>query len=234
MNERIPHLVLGLALLAGCGGGGGGDGTNPPPPPPPPPESVQTVAYDIGDFRRLNINGSFFTTVRRADDYRVEITIDADEAGKLDVARNGEQLDVGFLPGSDVRASTLQAVIEMPELHGIDLSGSNHVEVTGFDAGAHEIASNGDSFLLYRDCRLDFVTADVFGSALIELVDVAAIPAAHIDMYGSSTVIVNLMDAATVTGSLMGTSALSYYGSNVTFQMNVAGSATVARLGGSR
>ncbi len=65
-------------------------------------------------------------------------------------------------------------------------------------------------------------------------VNVTPLPAAHVDLSGSSSTTLNLMDFATVTGSLSGTSALFYYGTNINLQLTVANSSSITRLGGTR
>ena len=61
---------------------------------------------------------------------------------------------------------------------------------------------------------------------------IAPAPGAHFELAGSSSAVINLMDSATVTGVLSGTSALSYYGSDIVFDLSVAITASLARLGG--
>ena len=78
------------------------------------------------------------------------------------------------------------------------------------------------------------MTARVNGNVLFEFVDVVALPAGHIDISGSSNASLNLMDFASLTGSIMGTSTLGYYGSNINLDLNTAPTATVVRLGASR
>lgn len=231
MKLKNLTATLSLSLLAACGGGGGSSGS---PPPPPPTLITETVTYNIADFTRVSINGSFDVTVRQGATYLVQVTIDANEVSKLDVVKNGDQLNVGFLPGSDVRADFMSAVIQMPDLQGIELRGSNFAQATGFGGGMLEISIDGNNVLNFADGTFDYVMASVLGSSLLELANIAPIPSAHLEISGSSTTTVNLLDFATVTGSLGGTSALHYYGNDIDFQMSIASSASVSRLGNSR
>ena len=67
---------------------------------------------------------------------------------------------------------------------------------------------------------------------MIDLSGMTPAPVANIELSGDSTATLNLMDFATVTGSLTGTSTFSYYGSNIVLQLNVAPTSSVRRLGG--
>ena len=92
----------------------------------------------------------------------------------------------------------------------------------------------GSSYLRFADAAFDFVDARIDGSALFEYVEVRALPAGHIEVSGSSNVSVNMMDFATLTGSVMGSSTLGYYGNGVNLNMLTSPTSTVIRLGASR
>ena len=146
---------------------------------------------------------------------------------------DGTILRIGFVPGSDIRAATLEAEVTMPALELIELDGSNQVELRDFSGSTIDVDLDGSNFLSAHNAAYDFMTARVNGDVLFEFINVAALPAGHIDIFGSSTATLNLMDFATLTGSVMGTSTLEYYGSNVILDLNTASTATVVHLGAS-
>lgn len=230
-NKLIPLLVLGAATACG-GSGSGSDGGS--IEPPPISSSQRVIGYDIAGFTGIAVNGSFEMTVTQAAMYSVEITIDADEAGKLDVRQDGSNLSIGFLPGSDVRANTLRAIVETPVLQELDLSGSNVVETAGFSGSVFHVSSNGSNVLESVGLEFDLITADAFGNSLLDFTNISPVPGAYFELSGSTTAVINLMNSATVTGALMGTSALSYYGSDIFFDMSLAPTASVTRLGDTR
>ena len=234
MNMQKFSLLLGLSLITGCGGGGSGTSTPPPSPPPPPPAATQTLSYSAADFERIAVNGSFEIEITQGSDYLVEVTIDSAEAAKLNVVSDGTTLDIGFLPGSDVRADTLQAVVRAPVLERLELDGSNNATVSGFDTSFFEIDINGSNVVTSFNTSYEYVFATVAGNSLIDFANVTAAPAAHFDVSGDSTATINLQDFATVTGSVMNTASFMYYGTDVSLQMDVAPTASVQRLGGSR
>lgn len=233
MTIRDTLPIIGLFLFAGCGGGSSSPPGPPPPPPPPPPSATTTISYDLADFDAVFVNGSYEISVQRGDNFRVEITIDTSEAGKLDVGQIGDVLRVDFLRGSDVRADTLNAVIEMPSLNSIELHGSNNAFVSGFDTNLMEMIVDGDNVITCSDGNYEYLMATVSGSSLIELANIAPVPGAHFEVSGSSTATVNLLDFASVTGLLAGSANLMYYGTDVNFEMNVAPAAAITRLGSS-
>lgn len=234
MKIRIHHQISALIVFAAFGAGCSSSGSGGSPPPPPPPPATETVSYSFADFDRIEVDGSFVATVSQSNDFLIEVTIDSSEVSKLDVSSDGSGLHIGFLPGSDVRADIQRATVRMPELTGVKLRGSNDVDVSGFDAGNLAIEIDGNNAATFRDGALDYVTATVSGSSLLDLVNVAAVPGAHFDVSGSSTTMVNLADFANVTGSLSGTASLHYYGSSINFDMNIASTADLTRLGSSR
>ena len=233
MNMRILTFIATGILVAACGGGGGGgDGTV--IVDPPITNEVVTRSFPATGFTGVAINGSFVSTVRQGGDFTVVLTVDADIADQLDVFVDGTILRVGFVPGSDIRATTLEAVVTMPALERVELDGSNHVDVVGFDGSTLDVDLLGSNLLRARDSAYDFLTAHVNGSVLFEFVEVVALPAGHIEVSGNSNVSLNMMDFATLTGSVMGTSTLGYYGDNLNLSLAMGNSATVVRLGASR
>lgn len=232
MNLRILPIVAASVVLAACNSGSDSGGTS-TIDPPIAMEPV-TRSFAATDFTGVAINGSFASTIRQGDDFIVELNVDADVVNLLDVFVDGSILRIGFIPNSDIRATTLEASVTMPALERIELNGSNHVELRDFSGSTINVDLEGSNFLSTRNAAYDFMTARVNGMVLFEFIDVAALPAAHIDISGSSTATLNLMDFATLTGSVMGTSTLGYYGSNINIDLNTAPTATVVRLGASR
>ena len=231
MNVRILPIVIAVLLFAACGGGGGDDGTI--IIDPRFDKEPVTRSFAVTDFTGVSINGSFETTVRKGSDFTVELTVNADVVDLLDVYVDGTILRIGFVPNSDIRATTLEALVTMPSLERIELNGSNQVELRDFSGSTIDVDLEGSNYLSAHNAAYDYMTATVNGKVLFEFINVAALPAGHIDIVGSSNATLNLMDFATLTGSVMGTSTLSYYGNNVNLQLNTASTATVVHLGAS-
>lgn len=230
MSTRFITGILLTGILAGCGS----DSEEPIIIDPTiiDPVIVDTIDYEVSDFVSIDVNGSFEVTLRQGSSFKVEVRIDSTEASKLDVGVQGDRLNIGFIPNVDVRADTLEAVIEMPNIEALTLNGSNNVLLTGFNGATLEVSIDGDNVLDGRDSTFDYVMATVSGSSLLDFTDVTALPSAHIELSGSSSATLNLMDFASITGSLTGTSALLYYGSSINLELTVGNAANVTRLGG--
>lgn len=232
MNTRLTTTLLIAGMLVGCGGGGGGGGGT--TPTTDPATAPKTLEFTESDFNAVSIDGSFEATIQQGPEFRVEITIDGDEADKLDVHNIDGRLQLGFIPNVDVRADTLRAFIVMPNIEAITLTGSVSASLINF-AGANLVVSlNGNVVLEGQGGRFDYLMGTVGGSSLLEFVDVTALPAADVELNGSSAVTLNLMDFATVTGTLGGTASFSYYGSQINLQLDAAPPSSIARLGDTR
>ncbi len=231
MKVRMLPILVAAVLFAACGGGGSGGSGGTTTIDPPIAKEVVSRSFPVTEFTGVAINGSFAATVRHGSDFTVELTVEADVVNLLDVYLDGTVLQIGFVPGSDIRADTLEAVVTMPSLQSIELDGSNKVELRDFSGATIDIDLDGSNFLSAHNSAYDFMNARVNGNVLFEFVEVAALPVAHIDISGSSTATLNLMDFATLTGSVMGTSMLSYYGNGVNLDLNTTSSATVVHLG---
>ena len=228
MNHKL-YFIIGLAAaLVGCNS----DSGTSPPPPPPPPERTVMVEFDVSDFNAISMDASFVYSIQQGNDYFVEITIDESYANVLDVNVQGETLNVGFMPGNDVRADTLEAIIVLPELFQIDLSGSVQGTVAGFTGNTLDITAFGSPELEGVNLSYNFVTVNSNGSGDVDLSGVAAIPTADVQLNGNGSATLNLMDFATVTGTLSGSTSLFYYGSNVNLQVGTNNSSSITRLGG--
>ena len=230
MNTRHIFAIGFVSALIGCGGGGS-DGGNPPPPPPPPPPPV-TVDFALADFTGVTMDASFDYSIQQGNAFAVEVTIDSTYVDDLDVVVDGDMLHVGFKPDRDIRATTLEAVIVLPEIDLIELTGSVHGTVAGFTGNTLDVTVSGSAALEGINLNYSYLTIDGNGSASVDISDVAPLPAADIQLNGSGSATLNLMDFATVTGSLNGTTSLSYYGSNVNLQISTSNGASITRLGG--
>ncbi len=227
MNIRHFSAITFATVLLGCGGGSGGGN----PPPPPPPEIPVTVDFELADFTAVKIDASFDYSIQQGNDFSVEITIDSSFANHLDVTVSGDMLLVGFKPNSDVRTRVLEAVIVMPAVQRIELTGSVVGTLAGFSGNTLDVLLSGNAFLEGINLNYIYVTVDGNGSAGFDMSDVAPLPGTNIQLVGSGTVTLNLMDFATVTGALSGSASLFYYGTNVDLQVSTSNAASITRLG---
>ena len=231
MNIR-HHIATGIAVvLIGCGGGGSETLIQ---QPPPPTNNAVIVDFALANFNAVKIDASFDYSIRQGNDFAVAITIDESFADDLDVTVVGDMLLVGFKPNRDIRARTLEAVIMMPEIQRIELTGSVNGTLAGFSGNTLDVLLSGNALLEGINLSYNYLTVDGDGSAKLDMSDVAALPGGGVTLVGSGSVTLNLMDFATVSGALSGSSSLLYYGSNINLQVTTSNTAFITRLGPTR
>ena len=151
------------------------------------------------------------------------------------VEKAGTALEIGFRDDiNNIETQTLEAVVTMPSLTRIDLAGGTDAMISGFNDSTLEANLAGAASLECLNVRYDFVSARGAGAAQLLMEDAAPLPAAHVELTGASLATLNMMDGATLTGSLAGGSMLQYYGSAVTVQVDTDLSSTVEHKGGTR
>lgn len=234
-DEKLVVILLGLLGITGCGGGGG-DSTSPPPPPPPPANATETVTFAETDFSEITVGASFQIAVQRSDDFGVELTVDEDITDLLAVTREGARLRIGFREDfvGDIRAQTLEGVVRLPALARVELEGSAQTTINGFTGSALEIALSGSSILESSSTTMDFLSATLAGNSQLLFENSPALPAAHVELTGSSLCTLNIMAGGTLTGSASGSSHLSYWGTNISLDVTTSNTASVTRLGDTR
>lgn len=196
------------------------------------------LTYDLRDFTEISVPTVFNLLVRQGPEYSVEVIIDADDAGRVDVTQTGSRLNVALRPGNG-RIDTIEARVTMPVLDRMDLSGVVNVSLIGFQQPAMTINVGGVSRVHGSELTIGSLTASVTGVSHLDLGGIRPIGAAHVDVSGVSRATVNMAAGSTLTGSVRtgqgtGTSVLYYYGTNVTNLVTTDSISSVVRLGGTR
>jgi hypothetical protein len=99
--------------------------------------SGETVTWvmDRADFAKLDIGSGFDVNITRADAFLVRITIDKALNEYLSIDQRGDTLRIG-LEANNVYTNTEQkAVITLPDLRRLELSGASKASVSGFSTG---------------------------------------------------------------------------------------------------
>ena len=232
-KSKMFVLFLAVILLAGCGSipiSGSGN--------------VVTQEEAITGFDTVEISYSFEVSISQGDTFRVVIRADDNLVEYLQVVKLGHTLQIGLEPGHpDIRSATLQAEVTMPELTGLDMSGSSHVTITGFKSAQALVVDASGSSHLQGDIEEDNVSFDLSGSpeliltvsaqnVMIEAsgsskVDLADFPVvdANVEARGKSQVTVNVSGRLDVDAS---NSAKVYYlGSPTLGKMDTSGSSSI-------
>ena len=196
------------------------------------------LTFGFSNFTEISVPSVFTVTVSQGADYSVEVFVDRDYEHRIDVTQAGSRLFIQLLPG-DGNIHTLEAVVTMPLLDRIDLSGVTHARLYDFDQPQMTINVGGVSYLRGDGLSIDNLTANVTGVSRMDLVNVRPFGHADIDINGISQATLNMDVGSTLTGSVgtgqgTGASALFYYGTTVDVDVVTDRLSTVVWLGGTR
>jgi len=233
-KSRIFILFIALAMLVGCtlipitGSG-----------------NMVTQEVPITGFDKADISYSFDVNISQGESFSVVIRADDNLVEHLQVVKEGSTLKIGLKPNSpDIRSATLTAEITMPELTGLDLSGSSHATITGFKsaqalvvdaAGASHLQGDieaatvsfnlgGSSEVILTGSAQNLIIEEASGSSDVNLTDFPVIDAS-VKAGGKSQVTVNVSGGLDVDAS--NGAKVYYLGDPTLGTIDTSGSATV-------
>ena len=125
----------------------------------------ETRDFDLTGFTGVQAAAAFRVEVTRADVYTVKVTADDNLWEVLDIRVSGSTLHLQTRPGTSLRNSHLSAVVTMPSLKVIDLSGAAQADASGFDAGDDFNGTlSGAGSLEAKDVKFGRVVFDISGA----------------------------------------------------------------------
>ena len=200
--------------------------------------NTTSLSYDMDGFTEISVPTVFAITVTQGDQYSVEVIVDEEAAGRIQVSSNGPRLTIALEPGNG-HIDTLDAYVTMPVLDRIDLSGVVYARLRNFDQPQMTMNVGGVSYLVGDALRIGQLQATVSGVSKLDLGGIRPIGGADIDVGGVSQATLNMDVGSTLSGSVAtgqgtGTSALFYYGTDVTMNVTAGWNASVIWLGGTR
>jgi len=201
IRRRAIHGLLALALMAsvlatitGCG------------PPVTGSGKLETREMDYSNFTKLDAGYAFQVEITRADSFFVSITLDDNLYDYLEVSQAGSTLRIRLKSGYSYLRTTQRAIITMPDLRGLNLSGASRGDVSGFSStDSLDIDLSGASSL-----DIDGLTAGntdfnisgasrVYGSIEIADGDFNVSGASTVELEGTATdVTMNVSGASTM------------------------------------
>ena len=190
---------------------------------------VTTLTYDVDGFTSISVPTVFGISVAQGTEYSVEVMIDEEAAGRVEVTKNGSNLTIALRTGNG----------QIETIDRIDLTGVVNARLYGFDQAQMTMNVGGVSNLRGDALRIGRLQAAVSGVSRMDLGDIRPIGEAHIDVSGVSQATLNMDVGASLSGSVStgqgtGTSALFYYGTNVALDVDTGANASVIWLGGTR
>jgi len=163
IKRRILLVLTGLAagalalFVAGCADGpviGSGD--------------VVTKTYDFRDFTRIEVTDSFEVEISRGDEFKVEVTVDDNLVDRLRVEQSGDTVKIGMETGLSFGTATRRAVVVLPRVEGVNLSGASKAAVIGFDGRQDlDLTVSGASNLALTDIQAGDTVFDISGASKV-------------------------------------------------------------------
>jgi hypothetical protein len=109
--------------------------------------NLETEEYAFANFTRVEISSAFEFEIKQSSSYSINITADDNVIDYVQVSQDGQilKIRVGGVPTS-FRSVTLKALVTMPQLGGLTVSGASRGIVSNFNCTeAVSIAVSGAS-----------------------------------------------------------------------------------------
>jgi hypothetical protein len=187
MISKLHHCLFGLVLISvmtGCSISSGlslrGSG------------DVITLEYGFTDFDRVAAGFAFNVDIRQGESFSVVVRVDDNLEQYLEVVQEDDILRIGLEldQNYNFRRVTLEAVVTMPSLSGVSISGTSSGTITGFSSThALDVNVSGASSL-NGDIEAGNTSINVSGSSQLTL----AGSAGDVSINASGSSVVDLED----------------------------------------
>jgi hypothetical protein len=132
-----------------------------------------TKEFKLTGFTSVDASSAFHVEITRGDKFSVAVTADDNLLELIKVAKDGETLHIALEDGKkSIQSGKWKAVITMPKLDGLNISGAVHATLKGFKGGDLKVRAHGAS-------RLD---GDIEAGKL----DLEAVGASQATLHGST------------------------------------------------
>jgi hypothetical protein len=121
-RSSIAAAAFGGVLLSGCGIEPGTAASGNP----------TTIQYQFTGFTGVVAGAVFDVVIKAGASPSVAVTVDDDLVEYLDVTVSGDRLQIQLKPNHDTSRATMKAVVTLPELTSLELSGASSGRVEGF------------------------------------------------------------------------------------------------------
>jgi hypothetical protein len=164
MKKLVVSLLLSVLVLSvftamtGCSGTIGtpvaGNG------------KLETKPFDYVGFNKLEIDTAFQVEVTKTDSFALGITADSNLFEFLDIRKSGNTLHIGLQKNHSYFNTTQKAMITMPDLRGLSVSGASKTHIIGFNStNALDIEVSGASKLDITNVKTGNVILEVSGAS---------------------------------------------------------------------
>ena len=237
MKITIVSVLLGILLITGllvaCGGVLVGSG------------NLNTEQHSVKEFTGVDISSAFEFEIKQADSYGVNITADDNIINRIEVIKEGNTLKIGLKNTVSLGPVTLKAVITMPKLTSLVVSGAARGTITDFNSaekftldisGAGKVSGDitaGDAdfdisgaSVVQLEGSANNITADVSGASRFNLGGLK-VNNAKLTVSGASSGTVN--PTGRLDADVSGASRLTYLGTPTMGNVNTSGASTISK-----
>ncbi len=226
-------LLLVAGLPAACGGLLVGSG------------NLKTEQHSVEDFTGVDISSAFEFEIKQSDSYGVNITADDNILDKVEVTKDGNTLKIGLKNFVSLGPVTLKAVVTMPKLTSLVVSGASRGTISDFISAEKFTLDISGASKVSGDITAGDADFDISGASTVQLdgaaanmvVDVSGasrfnlggfkVNNAKLTVSGACTGTVN--PAGRLDADVSGASRLSYLGTPVMGNINISGASTISK-----
>ncbi len=184
-----------------------------------------TETMSITGFTSVSAAMGFRVEITESSTYSVRVTVDDNVVDKLRVTKEGDTLSIALDPGIYTFMS-LRAVVTMPDIEGLELSGGSRGSISGFMGLASlDLELSGGSHVDAEGSAID-LTVDASGGSTLDLENFPVHDADVVFSGGSSGTI--SLDG-NLDADASGGSRLWYIGSPTLGDIDTSGGATVQK-----
>lgn len=145
---------------------------------------------ELRGFSALQVSGSWEVEAAPGD-FAVEVEVDDNVRDDVRVELRGNTLRFGLRQGARwFRRVSLRARVSLPDLEGVQVSGSGRVAAHGFEAPTLRLGVSGSGSIHAGGCRVGALDADVSGSGDIAM-EGCELTGATVSISGSGDVVIH-------------------------------------------
>jgi len=207
--------------------------------------NLETEEYAFTDFTEVEISSAFEFEIQQSNSYNISVTADDNIMDYVQVSQDGQTLKIGLRTVRWFGPLTLRALVTMPQLSGLTVSGASRGDIYDFSSTEDlDITVSGAS-RVNGDITAGNVEFDISGASTIQLEGSAddmiasvsgasrfnlggfTVNNADVNFSGASSGTVNL--DGRLDADLSGASRLSYIGEPTMGDLDITGASTLTK-----
>jgi len=188
---------------------------------------TESETRNASNFSSVSLEGSGKVTITQGASFAVTVTDDENLLPYVETTTSGDELRIRYKPNTWIKHGNLEVAITMPELNGIQLSGSGEYIINGHfvNSGTFRSRMSGSGDVRISDFDTKHADFDISGSGKIDAEGLWAETASvHISGSGDAELSVSNELDAHISGS-----GTIYYHGTPAVSTHVSGSGKVVK-----